>query len=328
MTQPVRVAITGAAGAIGYSLLFRIASGALFGKDTPVILQLLEITPAMKALEGVVMELNDCAFPLLENIVMTDDANVGFAGANIALLVGGRPRGPGMQRADLIKANGPIFTGQGKAINDNAADDIRVCVVGNPCNTNALIAMYNAPDVPRERFTAMTRLDENRAKHQLAARAGVSVKSITNVGIWGNHSDTMYPDFFNAKIDGKPVTDVISDRAWLEGDFISTVQKRGAEIIAARGSSSAASAAAAAIDHVHDMFQVTPSNDFVSMAVPSNGAYGIEEGLIYSFPVRCDGKGNYEIVEGIELNDFSREKLEITKKQLLEERAVVEDLLG
>ncbi len=328
MTQPVRVAITGAAGAIGYSLLFRIASGALFGKDTPVILQLLEITPAMKALEGVVMELNDCAFPLLEDIIMTDDANVGFAGANIALLVGGRPRGPGMQRADLIKANGPIFTGQGKAINDNAADDIRVCVVGNPCNTNALIAMYNAPDVPRERFTAMTRLDENRAKHQLAARAGVSVKSITNVGIWGNHSDTMYPDFFNAKIDGKPVTDVISDRAWLEGDFISTVQKRGAEIIAARGSSSAASAAAAAIDHVHDMFQVTPSNDFVSMAVPSNGAYGIEEGLIYSFPVRCDGKGNYEIVEGIELNDFSREKLEITKKQLLEERAVVEDLLG
>ncbi len=328
MTQPVRVSITGAAGAIGYSLLFRIASGALFGKDTPVILQLLEITPAMQALEGVVMELNDCAFPLLQDIVMTDDANVGFAGANIAILVGGRPRGPGMQRADLIKANGPIFTGQGKAINDNAADDIRVCVVGNPCNTNALIAMHNAPDVPRERFTAMTRLDENRAKHQLAARAGVSVKSVSNVGIWGNHSDTMYPDFFNAKIDGKPVTDIITDSAWLEGDFISTVQKRGAAIIAARGSSSAASAAAAAIDHIHDMFQVTPANDFVSMAVPSTGAYGIEEGLIFSYPVRCDGKGNYKIVEGLELNDFSREKIEITKNQLLEERALVEDLLG
>lgn len=328
MTQPVRVSITGAAGAIGYSLLFRIASGALFGKDTPVILQLLELTPAMKALEGVVMELNDCAFPLLENIVLTDDANVAFSGANIALLVGSRPRGPGMERADLIKANGPIFVGQGKAINDNAADDIRVCVVGNPCNTNALIAMHNAPDVPRERFTAMTRLDESRAKHQLAARAGVSVKSVSNVGIWGNHSDTMYPDFFNAKIDGKPVTDIITDSAWLEGDFISTIQKRGAAIIAARGSSSAASAAAAAIDHVHDMFQVTPSNDFVSMAVPSNGAYGIEEGLIFSYPVRCDGKGNYEIVEGLELNDFSRAKIEITKNQLLEERAVVEDLLG
>lgn len=328
MTKPVRVSITGAAGAIGYSLLFRIASGALFGKDTPVILQLLEITPAMKALEGVVMELNDCAFPLLEDIVMTDDANVGFAGANIALLVGGRPRGPGMQRADLIKANGPIFTGQGKAINDNAADDIRVCVVGNPCNTNALIAMYNAPDVPRERFTAMTRLDENRAKHQLAAKAGVSVKTISNVGIWGNHSDTMYPDFFNAKIDGKPATEIITDSAWLEGDFISTVQKRGAAIIAARGSSSAASAAAAAIDHVRDMYQVTPSNDFVSMAVPSNGAYGVEEGLIFSYPVRCDGKGGYSIVEGIELNDFAREKIETTKNQLLEERAFVEDLLG
>ncbi len=328
MTQPVRVSITGAAGAIGYSLLFRIASGALFGKDTPVILQLLELTPAMKALEGVVMELNDCAFPLLENIVLTDDANVAFSGANVAMLVGSRPRGPGMERADLIKANGPIFVGQGKAINDNAADDIRVCVVGNPCNTNALIAMHNAPDVPRERFTAMTRLDESRAKHQLAARAGVAVKSISNMGIWGNHSDTMYPDFYNAKIDGKAVTDIITDSAWLEGDFISTIQKRGAAIIAARGSSSAASAAAAAIDHVHDMFQVTPSNDFVSMAVPSNGAYGIEEGLIFSYPVRCDGKGNYKIVEGLELNDFSRAKIEITKNQLLEERAVVEDLLG
>ncbi|MBA2660815.1 MAG: malate dehydrogenase [Bradymonadaceae bacterium] len=328
MTKPVRVSVTGAAGAIGYSLLFRIASGDLFGKDTPIILQLIEIAPAMKALEGVAMELNDCAFPLLEDIVMADDPNLGFKDANIALLVGGRPRGPGMERADLIKANGPIFTGQGKAINDHGADDIRICVVGNPCNTNCLIAMHNAPDVPRERFTAMTRLDENRAKHQFAAKAGTSVRNVTNMAIWGNHSDTMYPDLFNAKINGKAATDVISDHDWLKGDFISTVQKRGAAIIAARGSSSAASAAGAAIDHVRDWFQVTPANDWVSMAVPSTGAYGIEQGLIYSYPVRCDGQGNYTIVEGLEVNDFSRNKMEITKNQLLEERAVVQDLLG
>ncbi|MFU8803443.1 MAG: malate dehydrogenase [Bradymonadaceae bacterium] len=328
MTQPVRVAVTGAAGSIDYSLLFRIAAGELFGPETPIVLQLLEITPAMAALEGVVMEINDCAFPLLKDIVVTDDPKTGFDGSNVCLLVGGRPRGPGMERADLIRANGPIFVGQGKAINDHAADDVRVCVVGNPCNTNALIAMHNAPDVPNERFTAMTRLDENRAKHQLANKAGVPVARITNMGIWGNHSNTMYPDFFNTKIDGTPVPSVIDDQEWLRTDFIKTVQQRGAAIIKARGASSAASAANAVIDHVRDWFRPTPSNDWVSMAVPSTGAYGIEEGLIFSFPVRCDGKGNYEIVEGLELNDFSREKIEITKNQLIEEREIVTELLG
>lgn len=328
MKAPVRVAITGAAGSIDYSLLFRIAAGEMLGKDTPVILQLLEITPAMKALEGVAMEIQDCAFPLLQDMILTDDPNQGFDGANVALLVGGKPRGPGMVRADLIKANGPIFTGQGKAINDNAADDIRVCVVGNPCNTNALIAMHNAPDVPNERFTAMTRLDENRAKSQLANKAGVTVASVSNLGIWGNHSKTMYPDFFNAKIDGKAATEVIGDHAWLKEDFISTVQQRGAAIIAARGSSSAASAANAAIDHVRDWFTETPAGDWHAMAVPSTGAYGVEEGLIFSFPVRCDGKGNYEIVEGIELNDFAKEKIKATEEELKSEREVVKDLLS
>lgn len=328
MTSPVRVTVTGAAGSISYSLLFRIAAGEMLGPNTPVILNLLEITPAMKALEGVAMEIQDCAFPLLQDMVLTDDPNKGFEGSNIALLVGGKPRGPGMVRADLIKANGPIFTGQGKAINDNAADDIRVCVVGNPCNTNALIAMHNAPDVPNERFTAMTRLDENRAMSQLANRAGVTVASVANVGIWGNHSKTMYPDFFNAKIDGKPATEVITDHEWLKGEFIDTVQQRGAAIIAARGSSSAASAANAAIDHIRDWYTVTPEGQWRSMAVPSTGAYGVEEGLIFSFPVRCDGKGGYEIVEGIELNDFAREKIKETEAELKSEREVVADLLG
>ena len=327
MTKPVRVAVTGAAGSIDYSLLFRIASGDLLGKDTPVILQLIEITPAMQALEGVAMEINDCAFPLLQDMILTDDLNKGFDGANLALLVGGMPRKAGMERADLIRANGPIFTGQGKAINDNAADDVRVAVVANPCNTNALIAMHSAPDVPNERFTAMTRLDENRAKSQLATKAGVAVADVKKMGIWGNHSNTMYPDFFNATIGGKPATEVISDHDWLKGDFISTVQQRGAAIIKARGSSSAASAANALIDHVRDWFTVTPSDDFHAMAVPSDGSYGVQEGLIYSFPVRCDGKGGYEIVQGIELNDFSKEKLKITEAQLLEEREVVADLL-
>ena len=328
MTSPVRVTVTGAAGSIAYSLLFRIAAGEMLGKDTPVILQLLEITPAMKALEGVAMEIQDCAFPLLQDIVLTDDPNKGFDGANVALLVGGRPRGPGMVRADLIKANGPIFTGQGKAINDNAAEDIRICVVGNPCNTNALIAMHNAPDVPNERFTAMTRLDENRAISQIANKAGVPVSAVSNIGIWGNHSKTMYPDFFNATIEGKPLTDVIDDHSWLKEDFISTVQQRGAAIIQARGSSSAASAANAAIDHIRDWYTETPKGQWHSMAVPSTGAYGIEEGLIFSHPVRCDGNGGYEIVEGIELNDFAREKIEATKDELLSEREVVKDLLG
>ncbi len=328
MTSPVRIAVTGAAGSIDYSLLFRIAAGEVFGKDTPVALQLIEIPQAMSALEGVAMEIDDCAFPLLEEMVLTDDPKVGFDGANVAFLVGGMPRKAGMQRADLIRANGPIFVGTGEALNEVAADDIRVVVVANPCNTNALITMANAPDIPNERFTAMTRLDENRAKSQLATKAGVPVKSITNLGIWGNHSNTMYPDFFNAKIDGKPVTDVIDDHSWLKEEFISTVQGRGSAIIEARGASSAASAANAAIDHVRDWFTETPENDWHAMAVPSNGAYGIEEGLIFSFPVRCDGKGNYEIVEGLEINDFAREKIETTKSQLLEERSVVEELLG
>ena len=325
--SPVRVAVTGAAGSICYSMLFRIAAGEMLGSDTPVILQLIEIPPGMKALEGVAMELDDCAFPLLQGIEMTDDVNQGFAGANVGILVGGRPRGPGMVRADLIKINGPIFETQGRAINDHGADDIRICVVGNPCNTNCLIAMHNAPDVPKERFTAMTRLDQNRAATQLAKKAGVGVDAVTHLGIWGNHSNTMYPDFFNARINGTLLPDVISDHDWLQGDFISTIQQRGKAIIGARGASSAASAGNAAIEHVRDWFQVTPSDDWVSMAVPSNGEYGIQEGLIFSYPVRCDGAGGYEIVEGVEHSDFAKEKIAATEAQLLEEREVVKDLL-
>lgn len=327
MTTPVRVAVTGAAGAICYSMLFRIASGEMLGKDTPIILQLLEIPQAMQALSGVVMELDDCAFPLLHGVEISDDPNKGFKDANVAILVGGRPRGPGMLRSDLIKINGPIFEGQGKAINDNAADDIRVVVVGNPCNTNALIAMHNAPDVPRERFTAMTRLDENRAKTQLAKKAGVLVSDISNVGIWGNHSNTMFPDFESIKISGKAATQVISDRNWFEDEFLKTVQLRGKAIIDARGASSAASAGNAAIDHIRDWSQATPAGDWVSMAVPSRGEYGITEGLIYSFPVRCDGKGGYQIVEGLDLSDYAREKIKATEAELKEERDVVADLL-
>lgn len=328
MTSPIRVAVTGPAGAIGYSIVYRIAAGEIFGPDQPVILQLIEIPPAMKALEGVVMELDDCAFPLLKGIVATDDPNAGFSGANAAILIGGKPRTKGMERADLIKDNGAIFTSLGKAINDNAADDIRVVVVANPCNTNALIAMHSAPDVPNERFTAMTRLDQNRAKAQLAKKAGVAVSEVTNLAIWGNHSPTMYPDFTNALIGGKPVTEVITDHEWLKGQFLTTVQKRGAAIIEARGASSAASAGNAAIDHMRDWFKVTPENDWVSMAVPSTGAYGVAEGLIYSFPVRCDGKGNYTIVEGLELDAFSREKMAVTEKELVEEREVVAHLIN
>lgn len=327
MNTPVRVAVTGAAGAICYSLLFRVASGQMFGPDVPVILQLLEISPAMKALEGVAMEIDDCAFSTLAGIEMTDDPNRGFAGANIAVLVGGRPRGPGMQRADLIAANGPIFETQGKAINAHAASDVRICVVGNPCNTNCLIAQRNAPDVPKERWTAMTRLDQNRTAHQLATKAGVHQSAVTNIAIWGNHSNTMYPDFDNARIGGKPVGDVISDTAWLQGEFISTIQERGKAIIDARGSSSAASAANAALEHVRDWFEVTPSDDWVNMAVVSDGSYGVTEGLIFSYPVRCDGAGNYEIVQGLELTDFARAKIKVTEAQLIEEREVVKDLL-
>jgi malate dehydrogenase len=328
MTQPVRVAITGAAGSIGYSLLFRIAAGEMLGADTPLILQLVEIPPAMDALEGVVMELDDCAFDLVEKIEVADNPGDGFDGANICMLVGGKPRGPGMVRADLVEANGPIFTGQGQAINDRAADDVRVMVVGNPCNTNCLIAMNNAPDVPNERFSAMTRLDQNRAKAQLASKAGVGVGSVSNMGIFGNHSNTMYPHFFDAKIDGKPVPQVIDDHTWLKEDFIGTVQGRGKAIINARGASSAASAANAALEHVRSWFTETPEGDFVSMAVASDGSYGVEEGLIFSYPVRCDGQGNYEIVDSLELNDFAKEKLKITENQLKEERSIVADLLG
>jgi len=327
MTSPIRVAVTGAAGSIGYALLFRIASGAMFGPDQPVILHLIEIPQAVKAVEGVVMELDDCAFDTLAGVVITDDPNVGFDGANVGILVGGKPRGKGMVRADLIKANGPIFTSMGKAINANAADDIRVVVVANPCNTNALITAANAPDVPNERFTALTRLDQNRAKSQLANKAGVAVSEVSNLGIFGNHSNTMYPDFANAKIGGKPVGEVITDHAWLKEDFISTVQGRGKAIINARGASSAASAANAALEHVRDWHVETPADDFISMAVPS-GAYGVSEGLVFSYPVRCDGNGNYTIVEGLNIDEFSQEKINATEAQLLEERELVKDLLG
>lgn len=327
MTTPVRVAVTGPAGSIGYSLLFRIAAGDMLGPNTPIILQLVEIPPAMKALEGVVMELEDGAFDLLAGIEVADNPQDGFDGANICMLIGGRPRTAGMQRADLVQANGPIFTGQGQAINDRAADDVRVMVVGNPCNTNALIAMHSAPDVPRERFTAMTRLDENRAKAQLAKKAGVGVAEVSQMAIFGNHSDTMYPHFFAARIGDKLATEVIGDSAWLEGEFISTIQQRGKAIIDARGASSAASAASAAVDHVRSWFTKTPAGEFVSMAVPSDGSYGVEEGVIFSYPVRCDGQGNYEIVQDLQLNDFAKKKIQITEAQLKEEREVVKALL-
>jgi malate dehydrogenase len=322
--QPVKVAVTGAAGQIGYSLLFRIASGALLGPDQPVQLRLLEITPALRAVEGVIMELDDCAFPLLAGVEYGDDPNVVFDGANVALLVGARPRSRGMERADLLEANGGIFKPQGQAINAHAADDVKVLVVGNPANTNALIAASNAPDVPRERFHAMTRLDHNRAIAQLAKKTGTTVNDITNMTIWGNHSATQYPDVFHAKVAGKAASDLV-DQAWLESDFIPTVQKRGAAIIDARGASSAASAANAAIDHVHDWVLGTPEGDWVSMSVPSDGSYGIEEGIITSFP--CTTKdGEYEIVQGLEVNAFSQARIDATVAELREERAAVEQL--
>jgi malate dehydrogenase len=323
--QPVKVAVTGAAGQIGYSLLFRIASGALLGPDQPVELRLLEITPALKAVEGVIMELDDCAFPLLAGVEASDDPNVVFDGASIGLLVGARPRSRGMERADLLEANGGIFKPQGEAINAHAADDIKVLVVGNPANTNALIAQSHAPDVPRERFNAMVRLDHNRAISQLARKTGAAVSDITNVTIWGNHSATQYPDVFNAQIGGKNAAELIDDQAWLEQDFIPTVQKRGAAIIEARGASSAASAANAAIDHVHDWVLGTPAGDWVSMGVPSDGSYGIEEGIITGFP--CTTKdGEYSIVQGLEINDFSRSRIDATVAELREERAAVQQL--
>jgi malate dehydrogenase len=327
MKTPVRVTVTGAAGNIGYALIFRIANGDLFGPDQPVILQLLEITPALKALDGVAMELVDCAFPLLSDLVLTDDPSRAFAGANWALLVGARPRSKGMERKDLLSANGAIFTVQGKAINDNAADDIRVLVVGNPANTNALIAMRSAPDVPAERFTAMTRLDHNRARTQLADKAGAPVTAVKKVTIWGNHSATQYPDAYHAEINGQPAASVIDDDAWIKGSFIPAVQKRGAAIIEARGQSSAASAANAAINHVQTWHQGTPEGDWVSMAIPSSGAYGAPEGVIFGYPVTVKN-GVYQIVEGLELSDFDRQMIKATGEELLEERAAIEEMLG
>ncbi|HET9690200.1 MAG TPA: malate dehydrogenase [Acidimicrobiales bacterium] len=323
--SPVRVAVTGAAGQIGYSLLFRIASGQLLGPDQPVILQLLEITPALKALQGVVMELDDCAFPLLAGVTTSDDPNHAFADANIALLVGSRPRSAGMERSDLLEANGAIFTVQGKALSDNAAADIRVLVVGNPANTNALIAQQSAPNIPAERFTAMTRLDHNRALAQLAAKTGQPVPEVTHMTIWGNHSATQYPDVYRARIGGRPAAEVVGDDAWIADTFIPTVQKRGAAIIEARGASSAASAASAAIDHVHDWVLGTRDGDWVSMAIPSDGSYGVPEGLISSFPVTCSG-GSYSIVQGLELDEFSRGRIDATVAELGEERDAVRGL--
>ncbi|MFQ5650890.1 MAG: malate dehydrogenase [bacterium] len=328
MSKTVRVAVTGTAGQIGYALLPRLASGQVFGPDTRITLQLLEIPPAMKALEGVVMELDDCAFPLLEKTVITDNPEIAFDGVTWALLVGSKPRGAGMERGDLIRENGPIFVGQGKALAARAADDVRVLVVGNPANTNCLIAMHNAGDIPKERFSAMTRLDQNRAMAQLAQKAGVRITDVSNVTIWGNHSATQYPDTENARIKGKPVTDFIGHVEWLRGEFITTVQKRGAAIIAARGLSSAASAANAAIDHVKSMLAKTPEGGWFSAAVASDGSYDIDEGLIFSFPVTSDGQGNVEIVQGLPWSDFAREKIRLTTEELRKERAVVEDLLA
>jgi len=323
--SPVRVAVTGAAGQIGYAILFRIASGQLLGEDTPVHLSLLEIPDAVKAAEGTAMELVDCAFPLLAGIDIHDDPNQAFDGVNVALLVGARPRSKGMERSDLLEANGGIFKPQGQALAQHAASDIRVLVVGNPANTNCLIAQQNAADIPAERFTAMTRLDHNRAKGQLSIKTGVAVREITNVTIWGNHSATQYPDIFHAKIAGRSAAEEINDQEWLENDFIPTVQKRGAAIIEARGASSAASAANAAIDHVHDWVLGTPDGDWVSMAISSDGSYGVEEGLISSFPVRCTG-GSYEVVQDLEVSDFSRSRIETTVNELKEERDAVRQL--
>ena len=323
--NPVQVAVTGAAGQIGYALLFRIASGQLLGPDQPVALRLLEIPDAMKAVEGVIMELDDCAFPLLTSVDAFDDATQAFDGVNVALLVGARPRSKGMERSDLLEANGGIFKPQGEALNAGAADDIKVLVVGNPANTNCLIAQSHAPDIPAERFTAMTRLDHNRAIAQLAHKTGASVPDITNMTIWGNHSATQYPDISHAKVKGQNAQEVVNDQAWLENDFIPTVQKRGAAIIEARGASSAASAANAAIDHVHDWVLGTPEGDWVSMAIPSDGSYGVAEGIISSFPVTTAG-GNYTIVQGLEISEFSRARIDATVNELKEERDAVKQL--
>lgn len=325
MKKPVRVAITGAAGQIGYQLAFRIASGQMLGTDQPVILQLLEIPPALPALRGVVMELDDCAFAPLADIVATDDAAKAFRDADFALLVGARPRGPGMERNDLLEANAQIFSAQGKAINEQASREIRVLVVGNPANTNALITQSNAPDIDRRQFTAMTRLDHNRAIAQLAAKTGAHVTDVARMIIWGNHSATQYPDIGHAKVRGAPATDLVED-AWYTDEFIPAVQQRGAAVIKARGASSAASAASAAIDHMHDWALGSKDDDWVSMAVPADGSYGIEEGIVFSFPVRCTG-GRYEIVPDLEISDFSRDRIQVTEAELRGERDAIENLL-
>ena len=324
-SQPVTVTVTGAAGAIGYALVPRIASGNMLGDDTLVELRLLEIPQAMSALEGVVMEIEDSAFPLVAGVEITDDPNVAFDGVDIALLVGARPRSKGMERADLLEANGAIFTVQGKALSDNAADDVKILVVGNPANTNCLIAMNNAPDIPRERFTAMMRLDHNRAKAQLAKKAGAHVRDVRRMTVWGNHSPSQYPDITHALVGDRPAAEVVDDRQWLVDDYIPTVQKRGAAVIEARGASSAKSAASAAVDHVRDWVLGTPEGDWVSMAVPSDGSYDVEEGLISGFPCTCSG-GEWSIVEGLEVDEFSRERIDATVGELKDERATVNRL--
>ena len=325
MTSPVRVTVTGAAGQISYSLLFRIAAGEMLGPNQPVILQMLEITPALEALKGVAMELDDCAFPLLAGMICTDDAAVAFKDSDYALLVGARPRGPGMERKDLLEANAAIFSAQGKALNDNASKEIKVLVVGNPANTNSLIAQRNAPDINPRQFTAMTRLDHNRAMSQIADKTGSTINDVTQMTIWGNHSATQYPDLHEAKVKGQPAIDMV-DQAWYESDFIPTVQQRGAAIISARGASSAASAANAAIAHMRSWALGTSEGDWVSMGVYSDGSYGIAEGLIYSFPCACAG-GDWTIVQGLEINDFSRAKMIATEQELTEERDAVQHLL-
>jgi malate dehydrogenase len=324
-TNPVKVAVTGAAGQIGYAILFRIASGQLLGADTPVHLSLLEIPAAVKAAEGTAMELDDCAFPLLAGVDIYDDPKQAFDGVNIALLVGARPRSKGMERADLLEANGGIFKPQGEALNTHAASDVKVLVVGNPANTNCLIAQSNAPDIPRERFTAMMRLDHNRAIAQVATKTGAAVSDVTNMTIWGNHSASQYPDVFHAKVNGASAAETIGDQNWIESDFIPTVQKRGAAIIEARGASSAASAANAAVDHVHDWVLGTPQGDWVSMAIPSDGTYGIEEGIFCGYPCTCAG-GEYTVVEGLELDEFSQSRIDASVAELADERESVKQL--
>ncbi|OBI41312.1 malate dehydrogenase [Mycobacterium colombiense] len=323
--SPLKVAVTGAAGQIGYSLLFRLASGSLLGPDRPIELRLLEIEPALKALEGVVMELDDCAFPLLSGVQIGADANKIFDGVNLALLVGARPRGPGMERSDLLEANGAIFTAQGKALNSVAADDVRIGVTGNPANTNALIALSNAPDIPKERFSALTRLDHNRAISQLAQKTGAKVTDIKKMTIWGNHSATQYPDIFHAEVGGKNAAEVVNDQNWIESDFIPTVAKRGAAIIDARGASSAASAASATVDAARSWLLGSPDGDWVSMAVYSDGSYGVPEGIVSSFPVTTKD-GNWSIVQGLEIDEFSRSRIDKTTAELVDERAAVTEL--